>query len=56
LVSHNWHAMNGYGDGPNYALQFDAINEKMHYLSTNNSIGTNYQLTPFSLTNWPVIH
>lgn len=43
------------GFGPNYSLQFDAINQAMHYLSTNNSVGTDYQLTPFSLTNWPAI-
>ncbi|MCX6896030.1 MAG: immunoglobulin domain-containing protein [Verrucomicrobia bacterium] len=39
--------------GPNYPFLFDAINEKMHYLSTNNSVGTDYQLSQFSLTNWP---
>jgi hypothetical protein len=42
--------------GPNLASQFDAINQQMHYLSTNNAAGTDYQLTPFSLTNWPTIH
>ena len=42
--------------GPNYAFQISAINQQMHYLSTNNGVGTNYQLTPFSLTNWPTIH
>ena len=53
LVSHNHTS----GYGPNYAYIFDVINQKMHYLSTNNPVGTNdYQLTPFSLTNWPVIH
>ena len=52
LLSHNHNIPNG----PNYALLFDAINQQMHYLSTNNSAGTDYQLTPFSLTNWPTIH
>jgi hypothetical protein len=52
LVSHN----HSPGDGPNYAFQIDAINQQMHYLSTNNVVGTDYQLTPFSLTNWPVIN
>ena len=52
LVSHNFFA----GGGPNYALQFDAINKAMHYLSTNNHAGTDYQLTPISLTNWTVIN
>jgi len=52
LISHN-HTPT---DGPNYALLFDTINQQMHYLSTNNSAGTDYQLTPFSLTNWPTLH
>jgi hypothetical protein len=52
LVSHNF----GSGIGPNYAYLTDAINQQMHYLSTNNAVGTDYQLTPFSLTNWPTIH
>ena len=58
LVSHNWHGdTNGLGDGPNYASKFDTINQTMHYLSTNNAVtNTDYQLTPFALTNWPVIH
>lgn len=51
LVSHNYFA-NG---GPNYALQTDAINREMHYLSTNNPAGSDYQLTMFPLTNWPAI-
>lgn len=52
LVTHNY---TGYqvGSGPNYAYQIDAINQTMHYLSTNNNVGTDYQLTQFSLTNWP---
>ena len=52
LVSHNYTVPNG----PNYAYLTDAINQKMHYLSTNNAVGTDYQLTPFSMTNWPTIH
>jgi len=52
LVSHNWLG----GGGPNYALQFDAINKSMHYLSTNNHARTDYQLTPISLTNWTVVN
>jgi hypothetical protein len=51
LVSHNESAVGG----PNYAFQLDAINQNMHYLSTNNNAGTDYQLTLFSLTNWPAI-
>jgi len=51
LVSHNFFAQGG----PNYAGQFDAINQQMHYLSTNNNLGTDYQLTPYSLANWPAI-
>ncbi len=42
--------------GANYATQFDAINRQMHYLSTKHHTGTDYQLTPFSLTNWPVVN
>ena len=52
LVSHNSSALTG----PNYTFQIDAINQQMHYLSTNNAIGTDFQLTQFSLTNWPTIH
>ena len=52
LVSHNYTV----GLGPNYAYQTDAINQEMHYLSTNNNVGTDCQLTSFSLTNWPSIH
>ncbi len=51
LISHNTLP----SGGPNYSFQFDAINLKMHYLSTNHSVGTDYQLTPISLTNWSVI-
>ncbi len=51
LVSHNSTA----GGGPNYADFLDAINEKMHYLSTNNAVGTDYRLTEISLTHWPEI-
>jgi len=42
--------------GPNYSSQFNSINQYMHYLSTNNNLSTDYQLTTFSLTNWPAIH
>ena len=52
LVSHNSTALGG----PNYAFQFGAINQAMHYLSTNNGVETDYQLTPFSLTNWPIVY
>jgi hypothetical protein len=52
VVSHNWSVP----DGPNYAYQIDGINQQMHYLSTNNAVGTDYQITQFSLTNWPTIH
>lgn len=51
-LTHNFHD----DQGPNYAMLLDAINQKMHYLSTNNSLATDYQLVPFSLTNWPTIH
>lgn len=52
LVSHN----SSVGGGPNYAFDFNLINQKMHYLSTNNDVGSDYQLSPFCLTNWAVIH
>src|SRR5208283_2429756 len=52
LVSHNFTGVYG----PNYAFQIDAINQQMHYLSTNNAVGTDYQLTPFSLTDWATIY
>jgi hypothetical protein len=42
--------------GPNYALMSADINRQMHYLSTNNHAGTDYQLTTFPLTNWPVVN
>jgi hypothetical protein len=51
LISHH----GSYGGGPNYSGQFEAINQTMHYLSTNNNAGTDYQLSPISLTNWPAI-
>lgn len=51
LASHNFYA----GGGPSYAFQISAINRQMHLLSTNNRVGSDYQLTEFSLTNWPVI-
>jgi hypothetical protein len=52
LVSHNW----AVPAGPDYARLINAINRQMHYLSTNNAAGTDYQLTQFPLTNWPVIN
>jgi hypothetical protein len=52
LVSHNYFAQ----AGPNYTLQIDLINQQMHYLSAHNHAGSDYQLTQFSLTNWPAIH
>lgn len=42
--------------GASYGFQFEVINQKMHYLSTNNAVGTDYQLTPISFTNWSSIH
>ncbi len=42
--------------GPSYASMFDDINRQMHYLSTNNRLHTDYQLTPFVLANWPVVN
>jgi hypothetical protein len=52
LASHNYFA----GGGPNYATQIRDINRAMHQLSTNHFLHTDYQLTQFSLTNWPKIH
>jgi hypothetical protein len=49
LVAHTA-AVNG---GPNYAMRIDDINREMHYLSTNNHLKSDYQLTPFSLKDWP---
>jgi len=44
------------GDGPNYGCMFDSINQWMHFLSINNNLETDYQLTPISLTNFTKIH
>ena len=52
LVSHNY----GVQVGPNYALEIPALNRSMHYLSTNHAALTDYQITTFPLTNWPVIN
>lgn len=52
LVSHNFTA----GSGPNYARQIPAIDRAMHLLSTNNHVQSDYQLTEFPLTNWPMVH
>ena len=51
LVAHN----EGVPGGPNYAYWIAGINQAMHYLSTNNNVGTDYQLTLFSLTDWPAL-
>ena len=51
LVSHNYFVQGG----PNYAKQIDVINKQMHYLSEHNHAGSDYQLTQYSLTNWPAI-
>jgi hypothetical protein len=51
-VSHNF----GSQVGPNYASQFTLVNQSMHYLSTNNNAATDYQLTPVSLSNWPLLN
>jgi hypothetical protein len=42
--------------GANYATHIDAINREMHNLSVKHHTGTDYQLTPFSLTNWRVVN
>ena len=56
LLSHWWHG-DGYsgngGDGPNYSLDFNTINATMHYLLTNNSVGSDYQLQPADLSAFP---
>jgi hypothetical protein len=51
LASHNFWATGG----PNYAYQIYAIDQKMHYLSTNNRCVSDYQLKEYCLTNWPKI-
>jgi hypothetical protein len=55
LVTHNYTGGTS-GTGPNYSFQVNGINQAMHYLSTNNTVGSDYQLITFSLTNWPTIH
>jgi hypothetical protein len=52
LVSHNY----AVGGGPNYARAIPAINAAMHYLSTNNAAGSDYQLTVFPLKVLPGGH
>ena len=52
LASHNGASR----AGPNYVEYFALINQCMHYLSTNNQVATDYQLTPYALTNWPAIN
>ena len=59
LVSHNYAKptlTSPVSYGPNYDWQTPTINQQMHFLSTNNSVGTDYQLTTVTLTNWPSIH
>jgi hypothetical protein len=51
LVSHNYYIQGG----PNYAAQIGLINQQMHYLSVHNHVGSDYQLTEYSFTNWPTI-
>jgi hypothetical protein len=51
LVTHNTGANAGF----NYAFQIDVINRAMHELSVKHRAKTDYQLTLFSLTNWPNI-
>ena len=51
LVSHH----TSVAGGPNLAFLIDGINQKMHHLSTNNHLASDYHLTPFPLTNWPAI-
>ena len=41
--------------GANYADLFDDINREMHYLSVKHHLNTDYQLTPFSLAQWPLV-
>jgi hypothetical protein len=52
LLSHNFFS----GSGPAHPNYLNEINRSMHYLSTNNAVSTDYQLTVFPLTNWPSIH
>jgi hypothetical protein len=51
LVAHNFFAT----AGPNYAYQIPLINQAMRELSKKNHARSDYQLTEFSLTNWPVV-
>ncbi len=51
LVSHNA----AVGGGPNYAYIQPAINRAMHQLSEKFRAKSDYQITVFSLTNWPVV-
>lgn len=41
--------------GTDYALASAQINQQMHYLSTNNGLATDYQLSFVGLTNWPAL-
>ncbi len=51
LVSHNSFV----GGGPNYAFHLAVLNQAMHQLSIKNHAKSDYQLTEFSLTNWPTV-
>jgi hypothetical protein len=44
------------GGGPDYTALFWGINEKMRFLSIHNHVGSDYQLTEYSLTNWPKLN
>lgn len=50
LLSHWWFSG---GSGPDYSVSFDAINATLHYLSTNNAVGSDYQLQPADLSAFP---
>jgi hypothetical protein len=49
LLSHWWQTT----AGPNYSANFAAINASLHYLSTNNAAGSDYQLQPADLSAFP---
>lgn len=51
LVSQNYST----AAGPNFALEIDAINRRMHDLSVSVRAAHDYQLTIYPLTNWPTI-
>lgn len=49
LLSHWWYVVGG----PDYSFNTAAINTKLHYLSTNNAAGSDYQLQPADLSAFP---